>query len=124
VGAERSVAPWVASVAAGAVAGALAGFFGVGGGIVLVPLSIWLLGLDQHRAHATSLAAIFVIALAGTARFAVAGSVDWVVGIGLGAGGLVGSTYGAGLMHRLSPRALRGVFAVVLVVAGTRMVLG
>ncbi len=113
-----------ASAAAGVAAGLLAGFFGVGGGIVLVPLAIWVLRLDRHRAHATSLAAIFVIALSGTARFALSGSVDWLVGVTLGVGGVVGSSYGVRLMHRLTPRTLQGVFAAVLVVAGVRMVMG
>lgn len=112
----------VVAALAGALGGAVGGFFGVGGGIVLVPLGVWLLRFDQHRAHATSLAAIAAIALAGTVRFALSGAVDWGVGIALGVGGVLGSTLGARLMHRLSPRALQGLFAVILVVAGLRMV--
>ena len=111
------------TVLSGVLGGVVGGFFGVGGGIVLVPLGLWLLRLDQHRAHATSLAAITAIAFAGTMRFALAGAIDWGVGVALGVGGVLGSTVGARLMHRLSPRALQGLFAVVLIVAGIRMVL-
>jgi hypothetical protein len=108
----------------GAIAGLFSGILGVGGGIVMVPLMVGLLRFDQHRAHATSLAAIVLIALSGALRFGVAGEVEWAVGFALGVGGVVGSTIGAHLMNRLSPTALRIVFGVIMIAAGLRMVLG
>lgn len=108
----------------GAVAGLLSGMLGVGGGIIMVPLLVGVLGFDQHRAHATSLAAIILIAVAGSLRFGLAGEIVIPVGLALGVGGLVGSTLGAHLMHRLSPTALKAVFGVVMILAGARMVLG
>ncbi len=108
----------------GAAAGLFSGFLGVGGGIVMVPLMIGLLGFDRHRAHATSLGAIVLISISATLRFGVAGEVDWVIGLTLGAGGVFGATAGAHLMNRLSAEALQGIFGVILVVAGLRMTLG
>ncbi len=108
----------------GVVAGLLSGLLGVGGGIIMVPLLVGLLGFDQHRAHASSLAAIVLIAIAGAVRFGLAGEIVVPVGLALGVGGLVGSTLGAHLMHRLSPSALKAVFGVVVVLAGARMALG
>lgn len=119
---ERSFDPRILIV--GIAGGFVGGFFGVGGGIVLVPLILWVLKTERHRAHATSLAAIIVIAISGMAGFAVEGQVNWVVGVGLALGGVLGAAYGASLMDRLSPTALRNVFAVVLIVAGLRMVIG
>lgn len=107
----------------GILAGLLSGVLGVGGGIVMVPLMVGLLKFGQHRAHATSLAAIVLIALSGVIRFAFAGEVEWTVGLALGVGGVVGSTLGAHLMHRLSPNTLRIVFGIILILAGLRMVL-
>lgn len=107
----------------GLAGGALSGFFGVGGGIVLVPLLLLFLKLDQHGAHATSLAAIFLIAIAAFAGYATSDSVDLAIGMALGLGGLVGSVVGASFMHRMSPNTLRGVFSVALIVAGVRMIL-
>jgi len=107
----------------GILAGLLSGTLGVGGGIVMVPLMTGLLRFSQHRAHATSLAAIVLIAVSGVVRFAIGGEVDWAVGLALGLGGMLGSTVGAHLMHRLSPQALRIVFGVIVVAAGIRMVL-
>lgn len=88
----------------------------------MVPLMVGMLRFDQHRAHATSLAAIVLIAVSGAGRFAFAGEVAWEVGLALGAGGVVGSTAGAHLMNRLSPTVLRVVFGVIMILAGLRMV--
>lgn len=107
----------------GVAGGFVGGFFGVGGGIALVPLILWVIVSDRHIAHATSLAAIIVIASFGMLGFAVEGRVDWVVGAGLAIGGIVGAALGANLMDKMSPSALKIVFAVVLIVAGLRMVI-
>lgn len=105
----------------GLAAGVLGGGLGVGGGIILVPLLV-AAGFDQHRAHATSLAAIFFISLTGAISFGAAGEIDVALGISVGIGGVIGSVIGASVMHRVSPRALTIVFGIVLLVAGTRLI--
>lgn len=110
-------------IAIGVATGLLGGFFGVGGGIILVPLLVWI-GFGRHRAHATSLASFVVIALAGAISFGVAGAIDVAVGVAVGVGGIVGSTVGATLMHRMSARNLALAFAGVLLITGLRMVSG
>ncbi len=109
-------------LAVGLGGGLLSGFFGVGGGIVMVPLILWLLKSDRHKAHATSLAAIFIIAFSGVVEYGRNDSIDFAVGLALGVGGLVGATLGAQMMHRMSSDSLRLVFAIILLVAGARMV--
>lgn len=111
-------------LALGVVAGFFSGFLGVGGGIVMVPLLVGWLRFDQHRAHATSLAAIVLIAISATVRFSLAGEVDWGIGVALAAGGMVGSTVGAQWMHRLQSESLKMVFGLILVGAGVSMVFG
>ncbi len=108
----------------GATAGLFSGFFGVGGGFIMVPLLTGLARFDQHRAHATSLAAIVLIALAATVRFAMDGEVDWFVGLLLGAAGMAGSTLGAGWMNRMAATTLRTVFSVIVVIAGAALAIG
>lgn len=103
--------------------GLLSGLFGVGGGIILVPGLVFLLGLRQHHAHATSLAAIPLMALAALAGFALAGEVDYVVAAGLTVGALLGAAAGAGLMHRIAERRLAQCFAVLLGVIALRLLL-
>jgi hypothetical protein len=118
---ERPV-PNSSLVATGVATGILAGLLGVGGGIILVPALVTL-GFSRHRAAATSLAAILIVAVTGAVTFGIAGEIDLPTGVALGLGGLVGSTVGAGWMNRLSARTLAVIFGVLLLGVGTRMLL-
>jgi uncharacterized membrane protein YfcA len=108
----------------GAIAGLFSGFFGVGGGFIMVPLLAGLARFDQHRSHATSLAAIILISIAAVVRFGIGGEVDPVAGLVLGAGGMIGSTLGANWMNRIPARTLRVIFIVILIVAGITLAIG
>jgi hypothetical protein len=116
------IEPWKL-VPLGVAAGMVGGSLGVGGGIVLVPLLV-AAGLRRHEAHATSLSGIVLTAAAGAISFGVAGEVDFALGVTIGLGGIVGSTSGTWLMNRISARSLTVVFAMVLLVAGIRLISG
>jgi hypothetical protein len=105
----------------GLAAGLLSGGFGVGGGIIMVPLLV-AVGLDRHRAHATSIAAIIPIAAAGAVAFGLSGAIDLSLGVYIGLGGVAGSVLGASMMNRMSSRSLSIFFGVVLLAAGIRMI--
>lgn len=109
-------------VGIGLVAGLASGLFGVGGGIVMVPLLVWLLRSDQHGAHATSLAAIVPIAAAGAATFALNGEIDYAIAAGLAAGSVIGAPIGVRLMAATPERSLRILFGVLQVVVGALLV--
>jgi len=116
--------PLLPLVGIGAGAGLLSGMFGVGGGIVLVPAMVLLVGFGQHRAQATSLAAILPIAIVGAFIFGRADSVDFLAAALLAAGSLLGVQAGARLMHRLSPERLSLIFAIFLIGVAVSMLLG
>jgi uncharacterized membrane protein YfcA len=116
------VEPWKL-VLIGLAAGVIGGGLGVGGGIILVPLLV-AVGYERHRAHATSLAAIIFIAVAGAISFGVSGEIDLGFGVIVGVGGVLGSVIGATVMHRVSARALTIVFALLLLVAAFRLITG
>jgi uncharacterized membrane protein YfcA len=101
----------------GALAGALSGLFGVGGGIVIVPGLVLLGSLAQRRAHATSLAAIVPIAVAGAAGYALEGAMDLPAAALLVAGAAAGTFAGTHFLRRLPDRALKVVFALFMVAA-------
>ena len=94
----------VALIVIGVLAGTLSGLFGVGGGVLVVP-ALLLLGVDQRRAAGTSVAAILPTAIVGAIGYAVTGHVDWVAGILLAIGAVIGAQVGSFLLDRL-PRAV------------------
>jgi uncharacterized membrane protein YfcA len=114
----------VTLVAIGFVAGVGSGLLGVGGGTVMVPLLAGALGFTQHRAHATSLAAIVPIAAVAAAVFAADGVVDYETAALLAAGALVGAPLGARAMASLGEGSLETAFGVLLIATGVAMVLG
>jgi uncharacterized protein len=102
----------------GLLAGLLAGLFGVGGGVVMVPLLVTLMGFSQHRAHATSLGAILPIAAVGAATFAIEGEIDPLIAMFMSVGSLAGAPLGVRLMMRTPEAALRIVFGCLMIVVG------
>ena len=105
----------------GLAAGFFSALFGVGGGIVIVPLLLIVAALPIRNAAATSLGAIGITAAAGTIVYAFHGDVEPVyaalVGIPASAGALVGTS----LQQRLPVRTLSYLFAALLVVIAIRM---
>lgn len=112
------------AVTLGLLAGVMSGLFGIGGGAVIVPVLVLWLAFPQHRAHATSLAAIILTAASGAVRFAGGDAVHIGAGLGIAAGAIAGAFFGAGLMHRLSPTRLRQGFGVLQIVVALQMLLG
>ena len=105
----------------GAAGGLLSGAFGVGGGILMVPLLITFAHMDQRRASATSLAAIVPTAVVGAITYFVNGEVDVIAALFVAAGGIVGGWLGAKLLKRLPLGWLRWMFIALLVVVAVRM---
>ena len=68
--------------------------------------------------------AIILIAVTGALSYVLSGSIDPIVGLTIGAGGVIGSSIGATTMHKMSPRGLTIVFGMVLLVASIRMIVG
>ena len=111
-------------VAIGLVAGLFSALFGVGGGIVIVPLLLLLLAFDSKVATGTSLAAIGITALAGTILYAFEGHVDVAHAalVGLPAAG--GAITGAAIQQRVSARQLTLAFAGLLTVLAVWLLVG
>lgn len=104
----------LASTGIGAAAGLLSGLFGVGGGIIIVPGLVLFGGMDQRRAHATSLAAIVPIALAAVVGYAVDDAVDWPAAGLVTAGAIAGTVAGTRFLRRIPQRSLRVIFALFM----------
>ncbi len=105
----------------GVLAGFLSGLFGVGGGIIIVPLLVGVLGFGQRLASGTSLTAILPTAVAGSIGYLANGNVDWAAAGVLTIGAVSGSLAGSWLLHRIPHTALRWLFIVFLVGLAIRM---
>lgn len=99
----------------GVASGFLSALFGVGGGIVVVPALVLLVGFDSKAATATSLAAIGITAVAGAFSFSLFDHVHWDSAALVGLPALVGSLVGVRLQHLVSSRNLTRLFAVFVV---------
>jgi uncharacterized protein len=117
-----TVALFAALIAVGAAAGVLAGLLGVGGGILLVPFLVLAVGMTQHEAEATSLLVILPTALAASIALRRRGVGDLPVALLIGLVGALGAVAGALLALSLPADVLRTVFAVLLAIAGLRLV--
>ncbi len=102
----------------GLVAGIAAGFFGIGGGLIIVPSLVYFAGFSQHKATGTSLAILLPpLGLGAVLEYAKKGNVDWtaaaIIGVLLALGAWIGGKYASQLKGPTLQLAF-GVFAVVM----------
>jgi len=105
------------------LAGVLAGFFGVGGGALQVPVMIVLLGVPVEIATATSALMILLSALTGAMAHNWLGNVAYEFALFIIISVILGAQIGVQVQRRTGPRTLRRLFALFLVVIGVRMIL-
>jgi len=112
----------ISAVAIGLVAGLLGALCGVGGGLVMVPAFVGLLGLHHKQAVATSMAVIIVTALAATANNSrIKELIDWKIVAAVGIASALTAWFGSDLMRSLSNQTLTRIFGIVLILFGIRM---
>ncbi|MEV8271995.1 sulfite exporter TauE/SafE family protein [Microbacterium sp. NPDC077184] len=109
----------ITCIGVGLLAGLMSGLFGVGGGTVIVPLLVLVLGFDQRLAAGTSLGAIVPTASVGVISYALNDSVAWIPALILAGGAVIGAQIGTALLAKLSQTVLRwgfvGFLGVVIV---------
>lgn len=106
----------------GLVAGVVSGYVGVGGGFIMVPLMMSLLGESMRVVSGTSLMAVMILAVPGVAYQGYLGNVEWLAGLAVALGTVPGAFIGGRLASRVPERALRFAFAGFLFVAALMLV--
>ena len=109
----------------GLIAGILSGFFGIGGGVIIVPVLIYFLGFSQHKATGTSLAVLLPpIGLAAVLEYYKNDNVDLHAAIVIAIASLVGAWLGAVMANKLPGPVLRLCFGVFVVLMGFYLIWG
>lgn len=116
----RPASMWLL-IAIGLLAGLLSGAFGVGGGVLIVPALVLILGMQQKIAHGTSLASVIPISVVGAGAYLVSGHIDLPVTGLLMVGTVVGAVFGARLLNWLPNGILRWLFIAFMVLSAVRM---
>ena len=105
----------------GLVVGFLNGFFGGGGGMIVVPLLIFLLHLPEKNAHATAIFVILPLCIVSSIIYILKGSMDWLQLLYTSIGFIVGGGVGAIILKKINNKVLRVIFALIMVGAGVKM---
>lgn len=109
----------------GLASGLLGGAMGVGGGIIIVPALIFLMGLTAHQAQATSLAVLlFPIQLFGVLNYAKAGLITWKFVLIITVASLIGTYFGSLVALRIPADTMKKVFGVFILLMGLRLIFG
>ncbi|HTG00657.1 MAG TPA: sulfite exporter TauE/SafE family protein [Nitrospirota bacterium] len=94
----------------GLLAGIFGGLVGLGGGVIMIPLMVSVLKMDQHRAHGTSLVALVFTGLSGAVAYGMKGTVDVTAALLLAATAMITARAGARSAHALPEWKLKRVF--------------
>lgn len=118
-----SITHLIILIVIGIVSGILAGVFGIGGAIIVIPSLVFILGLSQHDAQGTSLAFMLPpVGILATWNYWKAGHVDWKIALVLSLTFVVGAYFGSKLSINISDRLLRRMFGVLMIVMAVKLI--
>ena len=106
----------------GLFAGIVSGFFGSGGGMILVPSFVHLLGLDEKEARATSVLVVLPMVITSMFFYIQEDYINWNLGTKCAIGGIAGGYIGSKLLKKASNKYLQIFFIVFLVYVSIRMI--
>ena len=108
--------------ATGLMAGILSGFVGVGGGIIIVPSLVFLLGMSQHSAQGTSLFVLCLpVVFLALFNYWKEGQVNWKFGLIIAVTFLIGGFVGSKLSLKLSPSLVQIIFGLIMAYVSFRL---
>ena len=108
----------------GLISGVINGLFGSGGGMIVVPALIFIMGTEDHKAHATAILIILPLTLMSSYMYLSSNAVDWSILWKVTAGGIAGGFAGAKLLGKISQKWLRRVFGMFIIAGAIRMLIG
>ncbi len=119
-----SLAQLLILVIIGLISGMLAGVFGVGGAIIVIPALVFILGLTQHEAQGTSLAFMIPpVGILAAWNYWKAGQVNWKFALVLALTFVIGAYIGSTVSINIPDRLLRKFFGLLLFLVAMKMIL-
>lgn len=112
----------IKKILTGIFSGFLNGFFGSGGGTVVVPALEFIHKIEEHKAHATAILIILPLSVISTFIYLKNGNIEIAAVVKVAGGSVLGSLLGAKLLKKLSSNLLRKAFGAILIIAAVRMV--
>lgn len=112
---------FIIPVISGIIIGSLSGLVGIGGGVLLVPLLLYVFHLNMHSAAGTSLSIVLPMSLVGALSHFQRGNVDWRLTLLIGAGSVIGSMLGAWGGSLLPGETLKKIFAFLLLIISLKV---
>ncbi len=119
---KMSTATILILLAIGLVAGLLSGIVGIGGGIIMVPAMVYLLGLDQHTAQGTSLAMMLLpVGILGVYNYYSQGNIEIKYALILASTFVVGGYFGSKYALSVDQLTLKKIFGAIMMVVAIKM---
>jgi hypothetical protein len=107
----------------GLISGFLNGLFGSGGGTIVVPALVFLLGVDDYKAHATAISVILPLSIVSTIIYYTHKSIHLNIALFVAFGGVIGSFIGSKLLNKIPINILRKIFGSLIIFAAIRMMI-
>lgn len=107
----------------GFLAGIVSGFFGAGGGMILVPFMTLIMKETEVKSRATTILCIFFMVLVSSFFYYKQESVDWYLAIKCSIGGIIGGIIGSKLLINLDKKILKMFFIILLIYSGVKMII-
>ena len=110
-------------IGVGLIAGFINGFFGAGGGLLLVPLISSCSDVESKVAHATTLACVLFMCVSSSVVYFIKKQIDYQLILFCGIGSVIGSLIGTKLLKKLKNNVIDLIFSLVLIIAGLGMII-
>lgn len=111
----------IKKVILGLLAGIICGLFGTGGGLILVPVFIYILKIQPKIARATSLCCMLVMVITSSFFYYKNNYIDWNAGLLCATGGIIGGYFGAKILKKVPDYILKIIFVIFILYYSFRM---
>jgi len=122
---KMTITVFIILVIIGLLAGVFSGLIGVGGGLIMIPLFVLLLGLSQHKAQGLSLAVMLPpVTLLAAWNYHKEGAIDWKMAAVIGVFFIVGGFFGSKIALKIDQQTLKKIFGAIIFIVSLKMMFG